>query len=324
MSSSNPLMDLSRLRISKDLIKQLRNFCPRFEDHDVLQLLATAFKQCRCTLVLGAGVSKSVELPTWYQLLDALTESICRELDDPTLAVSLKEIIKIASPLAMARYLETIMITRSTLASHLRKCLYATYDETKESDLLLPITQVLSSLRISHVLTYNFDNSLERCLTKQKVSYFPVHNVETYASKHAGLRIYHPHGLLPHPEDDAESDFLDATQVFSERGYNSLYMDVHDWANTLQLHHFGTRCCLFIGLSMTDPSMRRLLDFTKTQRGKDSTDHVTIQRVGPDMLLNALLEREMRSLGIKVLWIEDFGRQSEVLRLVQSTAPGTL
>ncbi len=315
-------------RVSKTVLAELESFSPLVEDEVIFESLSRSLTESRTTLVLGSGISSSVGLPLWYELLTDLVEEICgKETRPDNLATSLKRIIDKVSPTVMARYLENIGITKSSLSKHVRACLYRRYDESKESVQLEPLVRLLlhpaKSTRILHVLTYNFDNSLERCLRKLGVSHVSVHDAMTYVDKRAGLRIYHPHGFLPHATDDPDDEFLDVSNIFSERGYNSLFMDTSSWINTLQIHHFATRCCLFVGLSMFDPSLRRVLEFAKLRTRGDETHHVTIQCLGQDMLINALFERDMRSLGVRVLWVTNPERITEVLRKLRTKLEGT-
>lgn len=320
--------NLHLLRRRDDFVDELKSFRPKFEEENILDFLASAIKDFRTTLVLGSGVSSSVGLPLWKELLINLVDKLCSELDNSeNLAVSLKKMIDNASPAVMARYIENIAITKSGLTENIRECLYTKYDESKESILLTPLVQLLvtpgDAVRISNVLTYNFDNSLERCLKRHGVSYRSIHSAKQYAGKEMGLRIFHPHGFLPHPSDDLDNSFLDDSNIFSERGYNTLFMDIPHWANTLQLHHFTTRRCILVGLSMVDPSMRRLLEFAKNQGNRNEAHHVTVQCAKPDMIFNALFEKDMSSLGVRVLWVEHLERMTGVLQKLQAKLGGT-
>lgn len=320
--------NLHRQRARDALVDELKSFRPKFEEESILDFLASAIKNYRTTLVLGSGVSNSVGLPLWKELLIDLVDKLCSELDNSeNLVASLKKMIDNVSPTVMARYIENIGIAKSSLTENIRECLYTKYDESKESILLTPLVQLLvtpdDAVRISNVLTYNFDNSLERCLDKHRVSYRSIHSAKQYAGKEIGLRIFHPHGLLPHPNDDSDNSFLDDSNIFSERGYNTLFMDIPHWVNTLQLHHFTTRRCIFVGLSMVDPSMRRLLEFAKNQGNHNEAHHVTVQCAKQDMIFNALFEKDMSSLGVRVLWVEHLERVTRVLQKLQAKLRGT-
>ena len=71
------------------------------------------------------------------------------------------------------------------------------------------------------------------------------------------MPIYHVHGFLP---KSGEVD--DAILVFSEQSYHSQFIDPYSWSNIIQLTTYLSNICLFIGLSLSDPNLRRLLDIS--------------------------------------------------------------
>ncbi len=79
------------------------------------------------------------------------------------------------------------------------------------------------------------------------------------------LPIYHVHGYLPQHSTDFDNN-SDNLIVFSERAYHTIYADPFSWSNIIQLYTLKENTCLFIGLSITDPNMRRLLDISTRKK----------------------------------------------------------
>ena len=55
-------------------------------------------------------------------------------------------------------------------------------------------------------------------------------------------------------------------------------LEPYNWANITQLNYMINNTCVFIGLSMTDPNMRRLLEIAAQKRTdiKDTCRHYAI------------------------------------------------
>ena len=70
--------------------------------------------------------------------------------------------------------------------------------------------------------------------------------------------IFHPHGYLPRRGRSYARRSRDI--VLSEDDYHSLYSSPYSWANIVQLFLLLGHVALFVGCSLTDPNLRRLLD----------------------------------------------------------------
>lgn len=268
--------------------------------------------------MLGSGVSHTVGIPMWRPLVSEMIRRACgstRRRIEEGLAESL--LAWTDNPLLLVRQLEGLLDFRSKVLELLRQCLYETYREKKARVQLETICRQLLSngpCSTQHVITYNFDNTLERCLSGLGRDYHVVHSAATFSETKRTLRIYHPHGYLPHPADDPEDRFLEEAIVFSERDYHSQYMQSANWVNALQLHHFMSRSCLLIGLSVSDPNLRRLLDYAHTQhRGVHPHRHFAIQKLEQSELQNRLLSMQLEGLGVKVLWVRKYSEISGLL-----------
>lgn len=104
--------------------------------------------------------------------------------------------------------------------------------------------------------------------------------------------------------------------VFCEEAYHSQFIDPYSWSNLIQLNTFSTNICLFVGLSLSDPNLRRLLDISwrRNQRCK----HYIIMRKAPqksrtDEIATMLFEQDANSLGLNVIWCSDFSEIPNIL-----------
>ena len=68
--------------------------------------------------------------------------------------------------------------------------------------------------------------------------------------------IYHVHGFIPYDN----SQIIKSVPILSEEEYHRVYANSYNWSNVEQIHALSRTTCIFIGLSMTDPNLRRLLD----------------------------------------------------------------
>jgi hypothetical protein len=115
------------------------------------------------------------------------------------------------------------------------------------------------------VITYNLDRLLEKALEKKSWKDVPplqglVRTFKKPGAEGVSVRILHVHGLL-HPQGTGGEGI-----VFSEPDYHRQYGNPYSWSNLAQLNAFTRERCLFVGVSLTDPNMRRLLEAARIAR----------------------------------------------------------
>ncbi len=318
---------------------------------DYVPEIGKQYRRGNLVLVLGAGVSLDHGLPDWNTLLQRLLLSTIKSdsTQNPEHAQLLASIFtKVFSPnpLIAARYLALFYKKNHKDDAHaftraVRDALYETKQVNTDSDLLKEIQKLCiaagKSPNLDSIITFNFDNIIEDALDKLKIG-VPYSSVY-----HAGmnpalnrLAIYHVHGFLPPSGPITEQNQL----TLSEDLYHQQYTDVYHWSNLVQIAKFKEKSCLFIGSSLSDPNLRRLLDIAHRLRGEDSLHHymykkhydlgtiessldkVIIRPKGkmrtksqPD---NAKISKELidimekyetsdaRSFGVGIIWIDDW------------------
>lgn len=121
---------------------------------------------------------------------------------------------------------------------------------------------------IEAVVTFNFDDLLEQELERRGVAIQPVTSGDRQRGD--GLRIIHAHGYVPAAGPIVRKDI-----VFTEPDYHHLTESVFHWSLSEVVERLRKSTVLFIGLSMSDPSLRRLLD---ASRNSDIPPHWQIQK----------------------------------------------
>ena len=248
-----------------------------------LERLAAVYRSEGVVLALGAGVSIGMGVPNWSELVSGLlvslvTEQLTESVDEHQ-AVELAEAIRKTgneSPLLSARYLRRGFEDGNAGDPRaFQQALAAVLYRRDGSDMTpSPLLKELAKLcmpqrigpKVHSVITYNFDDLLERVLASEGIQYRSIYSASHRPSE-MELPVFHVHGFLPRDAGQngkAEEGLL----AFSEEGYHQLFRDPYHWANVTQLQAFQQHICIFAGLSLTDPSLRRLLEYAATARDK--------------------------------------------------------
>lgn len=293
------------------------------------------------TLFLGAGVSSSVGLPRWAQLISQmLTTMICDKLDDISplgpeeraIIGQLAEKNQESTPLTQVRYISSGMDV-DEFRYIMRKSLYGKVGDYKNNKLLNAIAALSKPIRnhkgLKSIITYNFDDLLERKLCDKEIGHYSIFRENDIPNSNV-LNIYHVHGYLPQKEEPASDS--DSMLVFSEEDYHELYRNVYSWSNLTQLNAFRETTCLFVGCSLEDPNLRRLLDVYRKSCNeprhfailtrKTLKETIDIEARFPGLLDeyreidDNIRDHYFESIGINVIWIDCYDEIPTVLEQI--------
>lgn len=305
--------------------------------------LGDAYERSGLVLVLGAGVSRKSDLPTWSELLAALAI----EFIGPGGAALLDELKSqgFGAP-AIASVLESHCPKGVSFADAVRDKLYADFpyydasgtgarEESGFADYVARTNHTLAAVaalcarkhphaqaffanpRIHAIINFNFDAIFRKYVFAR---YGPLVRTTERASKSRipdRISVYHLHGYLRFDaklgQKDKESDKL----VFTEQQYFDFTTDQLSLFTYTFLYLLREYPCLFIGLSMQDANLRRLLHHSYDERvnghgeegeadiaaGK-STRHFAILQQGSETSREAA-ERSLLRLGVQPLWVTD-------------------
>jgi len=255
-----------------------------------LKGLRNAWRHKQLVLFLGAGVSMSYGIPTWKDLvLEMLFDQTqhARRMENlwpqyrRAVASWLADYFEY-NPVILARIIEDDIreLAKKKMPSqkgdaflrNLRQHLYAAYAAYRPNEQQTTLTAVADLIkqsegRIQAVVTFNFDDLLEAEL---RARYIDFVSVFTDARQPQGrLPIIHPHGYIPRRGPLTEG------VIFTERHYHELMESVFHWSLTEIVNHLRHHTVLFLGLSMSDPNIRRLLDAC---RNSDIPPHWQVQK----------------------------------------------
>lgn len=261
--------------------------------------LRRAWRSRQLVLFLGAGISLEYGIPAWRDLVvDLLFERTARSRRMGDLSPAYRR--------ALGRWLTeyfdydlTVLarvIRQDLLREHRRKFgpaddadrefleqvrrrLYASCrgldgsgDESAcPRTTLEAICDLLQASHAEHnvpaVVTFNFDNLLELELMRRGLVTRTITNAARRSAQ--GLPVIHPHGCLP-----LEGPLGNDPIVFTEQDYHGLTDVAYHWAPTTIVSLLRQYTVLFVGLSMSDPHLRRLLDACRVPGGIPQHWHV--------------------------------------------------
>lgn len=258
----------------------------------------------RNTFFLGAGVSRDAGLPSWEDLLDTMVSDLCEKK-----AVSLNDLDALQNDcskdnLIKARYLKRICDERDVqFVDLIRKSLYSS--EVKNSTLVDAIADCIENGQLESVITYNYDDVLERELDRRNIPFSSVDGQNRPLPNQ--FPVFHVHGFITSEQDKS----YDKNVVLSEDEYHTLYNNAFHWSNIEQVHAMVHTTCFFIGLSMTDPNLRRLLDIAQQRGSKDPVHYAFLRRAEYNQPKK--IERIFYEMGVKIIWYID---HSEIPSLI--------
>ena len=290
-----------------------------------LQSAQIDYHKNKCYLFLGSGVSMDAGGPSWEELLRKIMKRFKKFGKQ-------KDFDKVyewcgMSPIILGRYASLNKKMLQDVTEYLRKfVLYRGVNED-DSELIKAICEVVEgscnderivvSGKVDSIITYNYDDLVESALENRGV------NVARIFQKSRNYRnefpVYHVHGLIP-----KEVNGIASTPIIGEKEYHLMYKESYHWSNVEQLHALDRNTCFFIGLSMTDPNLRRLLDISMSGSDKEARHYAFLHRKSlfpqDDVEKNRshfnTIEYQLSDLGVHVIWYENHNEVPGMIRRI--------
>jgi hypothetical protein len=285
-----------------------------------IEELKELYRNDNLCLFIGAGVSISCGLPSWHQLAEKVvvrtwpTASHFSAAFDNLPHVFARRYMSRQSPLDLMR------AVREHLGDKFNDTVFdALYDKAPAtSDLVAALGEMR---RVRRICCFNFDDLLEDALIKQEIR--PLTEGDEYDALTRQPLVFHPHGFLP------RTNWQESRRkpiVLSEDDYHDLYADPYSWANLVQLGLLMNHSALFVGCSLTDPNMRRLLDAFKGTHFRHKhygffEEPETVNygwAISESPAFRSWAERGLLDRGVTPLWVNDFAEIPAVLHEISN------
>jgi hypothetical protein len=319
------------------------------------QQLQDIYQKRGIALALGAGVSFDSKLPNWIGLLERIG-SKCLGVDgDKTVARLMAEGFSLPAIASMLRLRCPSDIKFSDLV---RDALYQKFEPYKQRNVsgvdLEKLVEVACSknytLRAVAALCARWDENTASFFRNDKIHAIVNFNLDALLREYVAARyrrvlvrtverasksrdpekisIYYMHGFLRFDSkaNDPDKEAFDKL-VLSEQEYFDFFNSPTSLFNYTFLYVLREYSCLFIGLSMQDDNIRRLLHYSKKERQvgyEEEKKEKKEEESSPDEVkekllrhfavikeydsgeLKDLVEISLAELGVNVLWISDY------------------
>lgn len=274
----------------------------RDKEVSVLEKAKDALRNNKVSVFLGAGVSASAGIVTW----DSLLEKLCIKRGLSKIDSDIDSVVK--GRYIIDEYKQSQKEIPYEFYKDIREILYA---NIKTSNLISSIASLVTQGNIESIISYNYDNLVEREIRNKGKLCFPVFN-KARSKEQNSLYIYHVHGYVSHEEDDEYSPI-----VLGEQEYHKIFQESYNWGNVEQLHALCRSTCFFIGLSMDDPNLRRLIDISIEGSEVEPVHYAFLRRIEYDV---PFMEKIMRGFGINCVWYDNYEELPTIINEMMNAA----
>lgn len=300
-----------------------------------LENIRNAYNNGNLVLFCGAGISRDAGIPTWNILLEeslekAISKMNQQQVSNNELADLFQNKIKV-SPLILGKYLK--MGLENNFTTIVRDILYQDCNnKSKTIDEIVELSRARGNRKtLKAIITFNFDDLIEEKMKREKIDYKTIFK-EGERFEDNEIPIYHPHGFLPRNIELTKDNEI----VFSEDDYHTQFIDPFSWGNLVQLNSLNNNTCLFVGISLTDPNMRRLLDVSMRKNGKNERNHYIVKKhyTNNDLysdkkskidnenkmlkIIEYIEEKDANALGLNLIWVDEFSEIPKILNKIYS------
>jgi hypothetical protein len=349
-------------------------FCRRSKEKrkSIVSQLRETYRRKGIVLYLGSGVSCSVGLPSWPELVRRLTLILMHRRTYKVVSSTGGEewwtyYIKALSQVTKTfQHLDKtekpiLMVARAVkddlggnLLYYIGAQLYARLFDSHakgterwkrlrdrgSSAITLPSSPLVDSVvalarserdveGVKAIVNYNFDDLVDARLRRENVRCTTVRTGQDKIGD-GSLPCFHVHGVIPIDSFLRRKPLtkrVTGNLVFSEDEYHQEYADAYRWSNMTQVGFMARYTGLFVGLSMEDPNLRRLIDVAHRQypemssyailpRKKPLSSCGDSRRVILQNLIEEVESNSFERIGVHVVWVDSYDEVPKVIQQI--------
>jgi hypothetical protein len=295
-----------------------------------------AQREGRLGFLVGAGLSTAIGLPGWNAFNNALVERAFERHTPGGGAATRRELSRAWFEQLQGQSLAAVDFVRRRTGSDFHVVVRDALYERKELQKFEPNEVHFALCRMAVeaqppfpcLHTTNYDDLIELALsTVAGRRAAAVHNARRSWSD--GPRVVHLHGYFPFtPPPAAHKARLARDLIVSDLDYSRLSNDHSAWTNRELLSLLDSRSVLIVGMSLTDPNVRRLFAYLSDRRINDGPQHYVILQhhvaegdsPQADEAARLLDEDEhdfWKARGVKILRLQSWDRLNYLLRRIR-------
>ncbi len=294
----------------------------------------------RLGFLVGAGLSAAVGLPGWNAFNTALCDHAFsrHSPDSGGSPAGRRELSRAYLDQLQGQSLVAVDLIRRRTGSDFHVVVRQALYERKELQKFEPteVHHALCRMAVEAqppfpcVHTTNYDDLLELALSSvagRRAA--PVHHGRRHWSD--GPRVVHLHGYFPFdPPPAAQKARLARDLILSDLDYSRLSNDHGAWTNRELLALLDSRSVLIVGMSLTDPNVRRLFAYLsdRPRNANDGPQHYVVllhhQAEGESPQASEaahLLDEDehdfWKARGVKILRLQSWDRLNYLLRRIR-------
>jgi hypothetical protein len=284
------------------------------------------------------GVSMSCGLPDWKGLAKEVVEMLPPKPGPPlgtvlaakaqgklpppdpnAILVDKKNVLAQQEPLLAMRYARSD--SEINLCSLVSRCLYGRPITLSAAVLEIPLLE-----KVKRICCFNYDDILHRAFAERNRTYVPLFQNNRIPLETPQTIVFYPHGFIPGPNLDSFPATVGI--VLSEDDYFDLYRSPYVWANMVQLTLLLKYTALFIGCSLLDPNVRRILDIVAKMRPQHShyaffrdpnyREDAKWYQQSYATAFRAVQERLLKGLGVQPIWVQKYEEIAPTLKRLRA------